>query len=398
METSHGEAPIVDYDAMAASYQARLTSVLRNFTAGSFDFLSTWIHDADDARSLLGILEAARASGLPAIAVDLGVETAQRLDRAHLDERASALGRVSWEKAPAGGSRLRVAFSGHGALAGASSVRAGAVYGASSRPRAAWTSPEERIARALAGRDCDAIGPVYRPAIERRVARLAHEGPLPAAREGQRAVAAAESVLHVQLLVDGKHVVTRACHSGGRTPVERALLEALCEVVEGRPILECGDHAAIRVEHLLRDGGARPVPGIVQPENADPAFIPIVRIARALLESYRQTAGFETTENFFDERPARAFLSKPDVEKVQAVQIALDEAVVGAGRSAGEVECDRVEPTGRVALRVAPSVPASTKPRLLMQLEAALKRRVDPALHVSLQERKDLNSIRRTIS
>ena len=81
--------------------------------------------------------------------------------------------------------------------------------------------------------------------------------------------------------------------------------------------------------------------------------------------------------------------------QVDAVQRALDAAMTAKGHEAGAAQCLRVQQAERVTLAFSDAVPSAVRPSLLMALEGALKARVEPALHVYLEERKDLNKLRR---
>jgi hypothetical protein len=88
------------------------------------------------------------------------------------------------------------------------------------------------------------------------------------------------------------------------------LLEAFCESIVGLPLSEARDHGVLRLEYRLRDRAeAPPVPGLVTPENADPLFAALHRLARALpahsARPYVAPSCAEWRTASFEERKAR---------------------------------------------------------------------------------------------
>jgi hypothetical protein len=76
--------------------------------------------------------------------------------------------------------------------------------------------------------------------------------------------------------------ILEARHDGASGEAE-ALLEAFCRLIPGMPLSEAREHGPLRLEYALRDPALPPpVPGLVTPENADPAFQELIRLARAL--------------------------------------------------------------------------------------------------------------------
>lgn len=97
---------LLRYEELAADYEKNLHTQLRGFKQ-VHDFLDMWVHDADPARSLLSIAEAAQAGGLPAVEVEIGNATLSRLDRAKLLALVGKVGRARLDERPGGG-RLHI--------------------------------------------------------------------------------------------------------------------------------------------------------------------------------------------------------------------------------------------------------------------------------------------------
>lgn len=74
---------VLRYEELAADYERNLQTQLRGFKQ-VHGFLDLWVHDADPARSLLSIVEAAQAGGLPAVEIEIGNATLAAIDREKL--------------------------------------------------------------------------------------------------------------------------------------------------------------------------------------------------------------------------------------------------------------------------------------------------------------------------
>jgi hypothetical protein len=188
----------------------------------------------------------------------------------------------------------------------------------------------------------------------------------------------------------------RAVRHRGAREETRALLEALCAIMEDKPLLECADHAVIRLEYALRDrAGARPVAGVVTPESVEPAFAPLGTAVRELLAEYRRRTGYDETENRFDPEPSAGWKALTAEQRLARIQAALDGLVAGRGLRSGDVVCTRVDRSTRATVEFRAELPARGKAALMMELERGLKDTVEPVLHLYQEEMHDKNKIRR---
>ena len=99
----------IRYEEIVAAYERDLQTRLRGFRP-QHEFLETWVHDEDPARSLLNMVEAAEMGGLDEISIAIGPETAKRLDQARLQEMTAKVGKVSLV-AEGAGLLLKVAYA-----------------------------------------------------------------------------------------------------------------------------------------------------------------------------------------------------------------------------------------------------------------------------------------------
>jgi hypothetical protein len=385
-------ANVVDYDQVTAGYESGLNTQLRGFRGGA-RFLEHWVHDPDPVKSIVNMIEAAGTAGLPDVTVVLGPGTQAAVDMARLDKLAAELGQVAKEERT-GGLALTVRFTR--AAAGTPGLGAEA----RDRARRAREARDRRLAAvartAAPPARHEGLHPTYRTAVARILAApQAHEGTV-AASPGLARLEAGRDGWVLSALVDpATHRVREARHRGARAETG-ALLDALCATMVGKPLLECADHAVLRVEHALRDRTRpRPVAGVVTPESVEPAFAPLTAAVRDLLAEYRRSSGYAETDNRFDPEPGAAWKALGSEARVARVQAALDALAPAHGLAAGDVACARLDRSTRVTVLLRVERPAAQKAALLMALERGLKDAVEPALHLYQEEMHDKNKIRR---
>lgn len=385
-------ANVVDYDQVTAGYESGLNTQLRGFRGGA-RFLEHWVHDPDPVKSIVNMIEAAGTAGLPDVTVILGAGTQAAVDMARLDKLAAELGQVAKEERT-GGLALSVRFT----RAAAATPGLGAE--ARDRARQAREARDRRLAAqartAAPAASHDGLHPIYRAAVARILAApLAHEGTPSASPRLARLEARRDGWVLSALVDPATHRVREARHRGARAETS-ALLDALCATLVGKPLLECADHAVIRLEHALRDRTCpRPVAGVVTPESVEPAFAPLTAAVRDLLAEYRRHSGFGETDNRFEPEPAAAWKALGAEARVARVQAALDALAPGHGLTAGDVVCARLDRSTRVTVLFRVELPAARKAGLLMALERGLKDTVEPVLHLYQEEMHDKNKIRR---
>jgi hypothetical protein len=385
-------ANVVDYDQVTGTYESGLNTQLRGFRGGA-RFLEHWVHDPDPVKSIVNMIEAAETAGLADVTVMLGARTQAAVEMARLDKLAAELGQVAKEERQ-GGLALTVRFT-----RAATSV---AGLGAEARDRAR-RAREARDARLRAQAQAAVrptrgagLHPIYRDAVARILAApLTHEGTSDAA-QALTLLEAGHDGWVLTALVDGTtHRVRSARHRGAQGDV-RALLEGLCAIMEDKPLLECADHAVIRLEHRLRDRERpRPVAGIVTPESVEPAFGPLTAAVRELLVEYRRRTGYAETDNRFEAEPSADWKALTQEQRVARIQASLDGLVARHGLKAGDVACTRLDRSTRATVEFRAELPAQKKAVTMMALERGLKDTLEPAIHLYQEEMHDKNKIRR---
>ena len=98
----------IEYEAVVSGYVQSLQTQLRNFRP-AHEFLETWVHDEDPAKSLLNMAEAASLGGESSLDIAVGPETLRTVDPLRLERVLAQAGKV--QLVPEGkGLLLRISF------------------------------------------------------------------------------------------------------------------------------------------------------------------------------------------------------------------------------------------------------------------------------------------------
>ena len=377
----------INYEALVAEYLQGLTTVLRGFSsATNHAFLETWVPDADEAHSILGILEAAHDAGLPRISLHLGPTTLGKVAIGELQELARRTGTATTQ-ANGAGLDLTVVFA-------TGAARTHTIAPASQRRTVtARRHRESQVAPVALNQFQPSRGvayPLYAAGL-RQLRSRAHAGELLPAAGTVLARGVQDGVTLTVLVEPSKHIVKKSAYFGATSDLQQALLEGLCCWLEGKPILECADHAGGALEFQLRDPAQpRPVPGIVTPENADPIFAAPTALIRGALADYRRQTDFRSIENKYDQPVTDVWRALTQSDRLQQIQAAIAQQPAGAG-----VQVMRLETPKRVVVGFTAALDGATKQRRLLQLEGHLKRTLEPTLQLYVEPKVDENKIRR---
>ncbi|MCP5366063.1 MAG: hypothetical protein H6907_18060 [Hyphomicrobiales bacterium] len=368
---------VIDYDDLMAAYQADLVDTLRGFGAQS-ELLELWVPDEDPVRSLANMVDAAAAAGAERLSVRVGPATAPAIDRAALLAALDGLGKVALAEEPGG---FLLAVCGLGKEVTENAVHALAVAEDAVVLEAGSTVDDRPITQPAQ------IAAPYRAALAGAVTHMSHEGTAGDLR--------AEVDGAVLTLAVTDHRVRAARHTGGRTDLARALLDRFCALIEGLPIQEAADHGAVRLEFDLRAADAVPVPGVITPAAADPAFRLPQALIRQALAAHRAATGWTDTGNDYDTRPGPAWTAASDWERREM----LAEALMALGGERGfdpeDVVLHAIEHDVRVVVELRGALAAGDCQPHMMMLEAGIKQKVDRRLELFQRERVDENAIRR---
>jgi hypothetical protein len=214
---------------------------------------------------------------------------------------------------------------------------------------------------------------------------------------GCEVVQASEDGVTLSVLVDStSSVVRKAVYCGAASTVQRGLFQSLCGILENKPMQECSDHATMRLEFALRGHSApRPVAGIVQPENADPAFALPHRLVRALAAAFRERTGpgtmypWSATTNRFAPPAPDAWQKLSDAERAVTLQ-----AMIGGHPAGAGLQVNQVEGGHRAVVSFVIELDSAGKQGRLAQLETWLKEEIDDSFQLLLEAKRDQNIAR----
>jgi hypothetical protein len=371
----------IDYAALAESFDQGIESTLRGFRPPDApEWLDGWVDDEDQVRSILNIFEAAAVAGLRELEVVITAPLAESIDRVRLEETLASVGEFRVARV---GDGIEVFMRlGDGAVSGhVSDATSGHLRRA---PPARLKEPRDLLERSFD------VGP-YEQSIAHLLENCTHRGELrPVA--GQARIVAREQGVTLSVLVDASHIVREAAHEGG-DDTQRALLEALCGLIEGRPLLDSAYHATQFLDERLRDKRtSRAAPGISTPQSSHPALGLMEHLTRALLEDYRSSRGYQEVLSDYDAGPGNRWRSLADDERRKRVQDVLDDAAPELGLPRGV--CTAAPEDGDVALSFEEQILSEHGDRL-RRLEERIKEHLDPMLYIHLEELKDRNQLRR---
>lgn len=353
----------IQYETLVAEFENGLLNALRGHGVG-FDYLEIWVPDEDPVKGILNMAESAEALSTPDIAVAVRRSTLPAARDGELLALLSQLGSASITPA---GEGVVVTVRGLGMASALRNVHHG-----------------------------------LRDGLLRRLANLKHESRLEP-QDGLVRVAVEEGSARLAVLVEPEagHIVRAACHMGARTPVERAILDALCSVILDTPVDDAADHGAIRALASLRAAEwTRPVAGVLHPVNADPAFVPVVRMAHALRDDYWTGMNLTPRYNEFDRMPSASWLALAAAERMDRVSAATTAFLAEAGLAEEDIRLLRIDDDlhgqpVRVLVTFGTGIASSEKPPAMRALERALKHSVEQTLQLYHEQLKDQNAIRR---
>ncbi len=350
---------ILDYDKLVEAYSANLDVNLRGFKAAD-EMLDTWVPDEDHVRSLSSLVEAAQLCGSDSVTVRVANKTLGD-QSATVKEKLAGLGEVACVE-----------------------------------EKDATVLKISKLQETAAFRS---VRPIYLQKLRARLADIRFK----------RALKLPENFVPLRVTGEGwslacgvqpeLHVITDAVFDGAARGPMAAVLDCLCELLIGLPILEARDHAVIRLEFSLRDPShTHPISGIVLPQNADPIFrLPSLLMKRLFDDYLTSTTNYRPGMNFYDPGPKPSWAKLSPTEREQRVTSVLASNGAALGLRNGEVQVVDCKHAYAVTVRFGDELALPTKRVLALSLERLVRQKCDPRLEVFCEEKKDLSSLRRTI-
>lgn len=451
----------VDYDKLVSDFEDSLVNKLRGNRPDQA-YLELWVPDSDPLKGIAQMVDAAFESGLQAISIRVSLATLGTCPVSKLAAEIGRIGRVSVEErrdvillhvndlqefrteartrssaAALRGGEASEAYVPSGRL-GAPPPGPAEAYLAEALARVQVTQVEgrkeiaidlatapapEAIAR-LEAQACEygeiercgdtltvrldpalapfaAVAPTFRGALAAAFRDLTHEGTLTAV-DGTIQLSHSADHATLDIAVDpAEHCIAAARHTGGNTPLRRAILDVFCRTIEGLPMVEAREHSGPRLLHALRDRRLhRPVAGIMRVVNAGPDLDLPAAMMREMYAKYVKATGYAPGINFYESKPSEAWIALTREAKIGHVQDILQEfcATVGAGHDDMSLRDLGKNLSGfevRVFIGFSPSIDWKTKPALMMGFERLLKDRLEPRLEVYNEEARDKSPLRR---
>jgi hypothetical protein len=364
----------LDFDALVADYNDGLVARLRGFGPAAAG-LALWVPDEDPHVCLRNLWDAAASSGMPSLTVEIGAGTASRLDVDRVLRTAARFG-VATSRPTRDGLWLEVT-----ALRPAAPLLPIASHDAAV-PRSAASAP---------ARTREVLPEVYRAAIGHAAAVAVHDAPV-IAESPLVLVEGVDADVTLSLAVDPVSTcIVIAGFAGAGDRDEIGMLEALCLVIEGLPVLEAADHGVLRLERALRRGDA-PVPGIVTPRAVASAFDRPHALLRAALAHARAVMEVPGITSTYDPGPSPHWRHLDRRGREAVVATVVDAFTRAQALPEATFSLVAIEHDVRLVFRAeaTPSLPA-----LVMALERSIRTAIDPRLEVYLEEIRDRNKLRR---
>jgi len=356
----------IDYQALVTEYNDALFNVLRGFRP-KYEFLEMWVPDTDPHKSIINLLEAAQLSGEHQVSLALNATTLTNLDVDALSDAARELGQVDQE-----------------ALEQGLIFKVFALQGENS---------EEQTEQAHILANFNAL---YCQQLSAYLETVEHEGSLLEDEEHLLLHANQQGVNLFVSMDTEKHRIVEAAFSGTSSDIERALLSAFCQLIEGLPIQEAHDHGLLKLEYHLRDKNQpRPVAGILNVFNIDPAFQLLNQLIRQLYRNYQEKTGYRPQDNFYDDPPTKNWILRSENDKIAAIQSNIDAFMVDyPSYNKPKVLVQYIQKTIKLHISLQGELTATEKANLLLQLEQYLRRHLEPKLQLYLEPHKDTNQLR----
>ena len=342
------------YEDMVAAYWDSLNTVLRGFNAQG-EFLDLWVPDEDGVISILNLVEAVQEKGHDALELTVGAETTSAMDMARLNEELVSLGQVEIQE------------QGAGILLRVSGLAEGAAF--------------------------HNVHPIYVSGLRAALKGQSYQGTL----ASPDASAAAEGLsLAVTLDAAKRLLITQARWQGNARPLEAALLNATCKVLEGITLTDASDHGLLRLEDALRDEKLhRPTGGIIIPERVESSFGLPLQLLRGLMVDYHKKDPEAGKVNFFVPAFSTGWQAASEAQRKERVAQAARDFLKDRKFDDTTLTIESVDAEGRVMVSVRESINVHLKGELILKLERYLDKNLEPNLHLYMEELEDHNAKRR---
>lgn len=371
----------LDYGELVRAYHRGLTEHLRGFDAGLPE-LAFWVPDEDVFVGVRNLLDALATAGRSDVRLRIAAAESAGIELAAWRALAERYGDAEVTVDP-GGVDLH--------------IRALRVVPTMGDPHAPREAPRARRTREIVDVLLDPAGGTFpatigpHHALEPWSDAPRQHDILPTAGAGEHAGIARRAGVVLGFVVSADGFVRRAGFEGAPHDTGAALLERLCILCEGLPLVEVRDHAILRLEAELRRA---PVvdSGIVVPEFAHPAFAFLLPLVR---DAVRASGVPLPAVNTYDPGSSPAWRAASDELRRERLAAALETFSRTEALAPDALTLVDLQFGIRVVVALAEDLPREHTGPVLLRLERFLKGEVDGRLEVFLVEERDRNRKRR---
>ena len=357
-ENSIKNNAILDYEKLVLDYQENLIFTLRGFTQ-EIEYLTMWVPDDDLIKSIVCLLESAKSYGKNEIFIQFGKQTVKEIaDETLFLEKLLPFGIASIEK------------NKKGILLSITCVNSMALLS-----------------------DCN---PYYDESIVKHSKNNTYCGALQPNSDSTLISLSKDNVIVTILVSKESDTIKNATYQNSRTSIEKGILEKYCEILMDMPINELNDHANLILEMECRNNFYdRMVKGIQLPQNFDPMFSMTRFFSRELFKKYCELTRYKNSPNFYSKSLSSSWLSLSETEKIKAIDDCKIAFCKTRGMDTKDIQIIKVENHINITLSYDKTLDVGLKGEILMALELFLKESVNKQLCIYLQNKKDINPMRR---
>ena len=349
---------ILDYEKLVLEYQENLIFTLRSF-GSEIEYLTMWVPDEDLIKSIVCLLESAKSYGKNEIFIQLGKQTTKEItDETLFLEKLLPFGTASIEKNKEG---ILLSVTGVNSM--------------------------------ILLSDCN---PYYDESIIKHSKNNTYCGTLQPNSESTLISLSKDNVIFTILVSKESDTIKNPAYQNAMTSIEKGILEKYCEILIDMPINELNDHANLILEMECRNNFYdRMVKGIQLPQNFDPMFSMTQFFSRELFKKYCELTKYKNSPNFYNKSPSSSWFSLSEAEKIKAIDDCKIAFCKTRGMDTEDIQIIKVENHINITLSYDKTLDAGLKGGVLMALELFLKKTINKQLCIYLQNKKDINPMRR---
>ena len=172
------------------------------------------------------------------------------------------------------------------------------------------------------------------------------------------------------------------------------ILSEICKSLPSMSIEEIYQHLIIRIENMIRDYEKYNYSGVVFTENVNEEFNYLKNFLRNLIKNLADS-NFNKKINYQHIKPNINWIYLNDQEKINKINYILRQFESENKLIESCIELLRIENKNEIFISLEKITDITTKPKILLNLEVTLKKKIDISLTVYLDSMTDKNKGRR---